>query len=398
MPLPDAPDLRVEFSPSTNPGSAPVWVDISDYVLEWNTRRGRQHELDRTEAGTGSITLLNWDRRFEPLNLSSPYYPGIKPTRRLRIRGTWDGQTHDVIGGFIEGIPLNYSEGGFQETVTLPLVDGFKPLARAKISASYPSQLSGARITEVLDDAGWPAADRDIDPGISTLIASTLVDQPALAHILDVHTAEMGLVFIDRAGRFVFLDRHSFFLGSEDYTNRTWGDLETSSEWLYENIVPVYDDSNIWNEANVTREGGTLQNAQDATSIDEHFRSTLTRSGVLLSTDNEAFDQAHYLKTRYAFPEIRFESMELKPQMQPEQWLHVLSRDLGDRIRVRRRPQEGGLIEKTCFIQGISHSWSADAGEWLVSFQLSPIDVAANFWILDSATRSVLDSTTRLGV
>lgn len=58
------------------------WVRVIEGDL-----RGRRYEMDRNETGTLRITLDNSDRRFTPNSPISPYFPFVKPSRRLRIRG-----------------------------------------------------------------------------------------------------------------------------------------------------------------------------------------------------------------------------------------------------------------------------------------------------------------------
>jgi hypothetical protein len=96
--------------------SSLVWTDISAYVwLENNPggqaiaiTRGRQFELDKVQAGTLTLVLDNRDRRFDPDNAASPYYPNVIPTRRVNVRATWNSITYDLYTGYVESwVPLD---------------------------------------------------------------------------------------------------------------------------------------------------------------------------------------------------------------------------------------------------------------------------------------------------
>ena len=65
--------------------------DVSEYCLAVSTNRGRSDQLQNFNAGTASITLLNNDRRFDPINEDSPYWDpvtgqsGVTPRRKVTI-------------------------------------------------------------------------------------------------------------------------------------------------------------------------------------------------------------------------------------------------------------------------------------------------------------------------
>src|ERR1700754_114040 len=64
------------------------WTSILPFVSSFDgDLRGREYELDQTEAGTLSVLLDNSDSRFLPGSVQSPYYPFVKSDRRFRIRG-----------------------------------------------------------------------------------------------------------------------------------------------------------------------------------------------------------------------------------------------------------------------------------------------------------------------
>jgi hypothetical protein len=83
-------------------GSAPLagtysWTDVTAYVKEFSTKRGRDYELDQIQAGTATFTLDNADGRFTPGRAASPYFPNVIPRRRVRIRTTDPLATPSVV-------------------------------------------------------------------------------------------------------------------------------------------------------------------------------------------------------------------------------------------------------------------------------------------------------------
>lgn len=64
---------------------AATWVDVTSKVQSFSTNRGKSRQLDKFEAGTASVTFNNYDRVFDPLYSSSPYYGQIVPKRPIRI-------------------------------------------------------------------------------------------------------------------------------------------------------------------------------------------------------------------------------------------------------------------------------------------------------------------------
>lgn len=82
------PTRRVYLGLTANPLDAlstVAWTEITAYVRACTLKRGRQHELSRTDPGSATVTLDNIDARFDPQNTAGPYYPNLKPMRRLRF-------------------------------------------------------------------------------------------------------------------------------------------------------------------------------------------------------------------------------------------------------------------------------------------------------------------------
>lgn len=134
----------VEWSPTTNPGDSPVWVDITEYVRGGSIDRGRQSEFDRTSAGKLKLQLLNIDRTFDP-----EYNSNARPNKRIRVScsdGAVVGNLIRLFDGWIDALPQSYVPPNLA-TVDLEATDGFKLLGRHVIDPIYASVVE--------DDSPW---------------------------------------------------------------------------------------------------------------------------------------------------------------------------------------------------------------------------------------------------
>ena len=156
-----APALAVEIDFTNDPSNPTrVWTDVTKYVREISySRGGRNHELQRTEAGTLQAALNNRDGRFDSTNTGSPYYPGVKRTRWIRVLGQWAGVTYARWAGVIETFRQTWPAAGGRDAVCIiNAVDTFKVLNLFDLyNLSYGVQLTGARVSSVLASAGVAA-------------------------------------------------------------------------------------------------------------------------------------------------------------------------------------------------------------------------------------------------
>jgi hypothetical protein len=404
------PTIKVEIAFTTKPTESPAWADVSSYVRAVETNRGRNMELDTVEAGTATVVLDNRDRRFDQTNSAGPYYGYLVPMRRLRVSAVWEGITYPIFTGYVERWPLSYQ--GLDAIVEVPVTDGFKVLNLARLNTSYAQEKSGARVARVLNDAGWtagqswvlgsavngvlnqttrvgPVGDREIQAGIVDVQAVTLKDVSALEHLQAVAEAEDGLLFIGKAGQVVFYDRVRQYLPPYNTPAVVFGDGE--EELPFSNVELSCDDTLIYNEVRVTREGGTEQVAQDTVTQQEYFRRTLSRSGLLVTTDVSALGLAYTWLGRYKDPYVRASKLLFEAPLPDDLWPALLKRELGDRIAVTFQPPGGGArVEREVLVQGISHKVTDES--WVIELCTTPADAMA-IWILGT---SQLGVTTRL--
>jgi hypothetical protein len=139
--------LTVEIGFSTTSGSNAVplngnlsditWTDVSAYVRDLSTKRGRNNELDSFSPGTMSVTLSNADRRFDPEYTAGPYYGAVTPSRPIRVRANYAAQgVKDLFLGWVDGWAQQYEQPN-DATVVVTATDGFKILNQLMLSGSW---------------------------------------------------------------------------------------------------------------------------------------------------------------------------------------------------------------------------------------------------------------------
>lgn len=363
---------------------APTFTeDITPYVRSFNTSRGAQRELQRVEAGTATIELDNRDGRFTPFK-PGPYYPNVLPMRQIRIQAIFSAVTYPVFRGFVESWPVEFPEE-VDQVSKVQLVDGFKVLSVAAVSGDFPEQGSGARISAVLDAAGWDTAERDIETGLVTVPAITLDNVSALEHIQRVEYAEAGRFFMARDGKATFRDRTVSNI--TDFSTRTWADDGTGMS--YRDVTLIFDDTLIANDVHLTRPAGVEQVVTSGGSQQKYGIRSLVVNDIQLSSDGAVLDLANLFLTRYGEPVLRLEGL-VDNAMDHGFWDRVLTRELADVVQAIETRTGTVQISST---EGLRHEAGVDT--WIVSLALAPTTVSQG-GILDDATYGLLDSTAVL--
>jgi hypothetical protein len=121
--------------------SAPVsttatWVDVSDRVVSFTARRGRNDELDLYTAGTAVLRLDNRDRAMDPTYALGPYFGQLTPRQRIRIRCTYGGITYGVWHGVVDDWPQSWQVPSLAY-VDLPCTDLTYLLSVAEVPSAW---------------------------------------------------------------------------------------------------------------------------------------------------------------------------------------------------------------------------------------------------------------------
>ena len=355
--------------------SVAVIVDVSDQIDYITTNRGRQAEADQFQTGTLSLRIVDQNGDFNPQNPNSPYFGLLSPMRKVQITATYGAVTYPIFSGFITSFSTTTPQNATDVVyTTINAVDAFRLAANAQISTvagTSAGQLSGARINNLLDAINWPASMRDIDAGLTTMQADPGTARTALNAMQVVETSEYGALYVGPQGSFIFQDR-ALTSSSVAATPTEFNDDGT--DIAYNNAVWILNDVLVYNQANVTRSGGSVQTATNQPSIDKYFLHSYNQQNLLMQTDAVALDYAQAYVASRAETTVRCDAitLDLYTDNYNTGIIAALSLDFFDPITITTNQPGASTLTKTLQIFGVSMSISPNL--WKVTFTtLEPI-------------------------
>jgi hypothetical protein len=334
-------------------------VDISDIILRSSIRRGRNRILNKFEAGTAVVEIKDDNGDWNPANTASPYYGKLIPLRKIQIWADYEGVRYYLYSGFITSYDTTFAIGADEVSrVILNCVDGFRLLNNAAITSvpdTGAGQLSGTRINKLLDVVDWPQSQRDINDGDSTMQADPgTADRTVLEAIQTVENSEFGGFFLDAEGNATFYSRTTVSQYA-DSTPVVFSDDGTGIG--YAQIDLAFDDTLIVNDVSVQRLNGTNQTVTDQTSIDNYFKHSGARTGILVQTDTESLNQATMILNARKDATVRIDSMTLNLVDDGQVARNIAGIDLEifDLVIVTKSMPGSTSITKELFVQGLQH-------------------------------------------
>lgn len=263
----------------------------------------------------------------------------------------------------------------------------------------WAGQRSGQRVGVALDTVGWPAGDRVIDTGQSTLAtpAASLASTKVLDYLQKVEQSESGYLFQNADGKIVFINRQAFLAAPYTVSQATFGD-GGGSEIPYDPAPEMWlDDTDVYPEAISSRVGGQPQRAIDNAAEDRYGPATLSIDSLLYDTDNQALDLSNWNVQHYKSPVVRVGKIRIHAGVLDRSlWPTLLGLEIGERVTVLRRPVPKTTPAATFdqLVESIAHTFTEN-GDWWIELALGPTDNLGPYWILGT---SALGSTTKLAM
>ena len=225
--------------------------DITSRTMEIEWKRGSDYAsqlVGKAVAGTLVATLNNVSGDYSTFNASSALYGNLLPGRKVRLTGNDGSTTRTLWSGFLDSIePIPSATGA--NLARLRAIGPLGYLNKFEVStAMFASKNAGELIGEILDVAGWPDDDRDLDTGIVEFPRFWCQSTKTLKALRLVEETETGLLEENAAGSIVYRDRHARSKDTRSTTSQATYSDASGAGLAYSHIAQIDPLKFIYNE------------------------------------------------------------------------------------------------------------------------------------------------------
>lgn len=216
-------------------------------------------------AGSVRLDLDNQSGDYSPEKVAGPFYGLLLPGRLMRVKATYGGTVYTLGSGLLDD-PTQHLEQE-AKSVTMAGLGMLSRLAGKSVSTPLYSNIrTDEAIGYLLDAIGWPAADRVLATGKTTLAWWWMDNEDAFAAMATLLNSEGpgSAGYEDTQGRFVFEDRHYRLTTSRCTTSqatfRTTGTEPTVQK-------PITYNAGLQNVVNVATVTQAVRSAKTAAAV-----------------------------------------------------------------------------------------------------------------------------------
>jgi len=378
-------------------GSDIVWTDVTEYVMGFSTRSGRNRSVNQFDTGTATVTLRNTDARFSPWNLAGPYVTAgrtnIRPWRPIRI-----SRLHEpgVVGipsrqylfyGYMTGFTESYSNNALN-VVTVSCVDELGRLARFNGFEQTPQgagETTIQRVRRILNNAGFTG---NFSTAFTTSVTcqATTLSQNALTELKLTADTEGGWIYAMPNMRPAIMFKGRADAAADTRPPVELYDLSNTDPlaFKYTSFTQQYSGDLVATSAAVGRVGGTAQRYTDQSARALYGDLQYSRTDLVAESDAHCLSLARQRVDTHKDAEQLVTSITLRPRMGPHvtptgptmpQNMWVLAGTSEDvllrRVNVTSRPP--GMpspVTGEYVVDSVQHDVTMD--DWSVTWGLAP--------------------------
>ena len=219
------------------------FVDVTQYVQNISIGRGINRNLDDFSAGSVSVTFVNNDRVFDPLNTSSPLWYGaggytiVQPSGRIRVSSNGVRR----FTGFVQDWDFTYNDSGFDGQATVMALDMIYRASNRVFSGGTAWQVesTGERIKTVMNYNSFGASEYAGVQGGQTLVGYD-VNEPGdnvLAYLQNVARSEPADFYSNASAVMQLKDR--------SFTNYLWNNTGRYNFVAYPSTATLISNDNL---------------------------------------------------------------------------------------------------------------------------------------------------------
>ena len=307
-------------------------------------------------------------------------------TESVDVRPTLDATSTENYGLFISGLggipQQNFFGwltfvGGFDYEPSpdqmVALYSAFQYAGSGMGTAS-----SGTRFADILRWGRWAGATRIDNPATGTtrrygpstdlLAAAGSTGTDVVTALQAVAVTDNGESFVDKSGAARFTSRGARYNKTPVLT---FGEDKDAGEIPYTTTGLDNDPTHLANDVALTQVStGLTFRKLDQASIDEYGDVPLTNNINTLDVDEIRAQQTYILATE-AVPLQRIQTLVIDVSTNPDVWPDILGLELGDCVKMMRRPPGAPVLAFVGFVEWIG--WNiTDAGSARCTLQVSP--------------------------
>lgn len=252
-------------------------------------------------------------------------------------------------------------------------------------TTEHIGELASARMSRLASYVGLTVTSQGTV--FDAMASQATLGRSALEHLRDVEGTESGKLLASRTAASLVFQSRSLRYNPTAAVSLAYADLET------DDVQYADDDQKTVNDATASRVGGATQRVISQTSIDTYGPKPQNLE-LLKNSDNSVTDALNWLVSRYADPPPEIRQVPIEAYSMPlTTYRALLDADVSTIIGLTGLPDQAPASTATVIVEGYSEH--IGQRQHHIDFHTSRADTD-NVWILDDATYSMLDSTTRL--
>lgn len=254
-------------------------------------------------------------------------------------------------------------------------------------ASGFAGETTADRADRYLGWRGVPAAEVDAVDTTRTVQHFDTAGTSLLDNLRILESTEAGVLYDGQDGHTRLVGETSRYTATSAFT------LNLSEQYVTTDFDPDYDDTQVLNDVTVESVDGSSARAVKQSSIDDYGRVADTLK-TAANTDAAAPDDAAWAIARCAEPATRLSSVMVTVHSITDTVLReaILAASVGTLLTITSLPSQFPSSSGTWFVEGYSESFGV--GTHYITFNLSPSAAYLSAFLLDSATRGVLDTST----